>query len=114
MKAAIIQSISRSWKELIKEGQSLTFRKGQVLVYEGHSPYGIFVVHSGKIKFSEGGTPCVIEHVWESPDGKVVGLHHFFEQTPFCCTCTATQNCQVIFISKTQLLPFFEGFSPNH
>lgn len=87
----------------------MTFHKGQVFFYEGHTPYGLFVLKSGGVQFSKDETACGEEHLWSSPNGKVVGLHPFFDETPYCCTCTAKQDCKVIFISKTQLLNLKEA-----
>lgn len=104
MNETIFSSLKSHWDRLLQEGQKVSFRKGQVLFYEGHSPYGIFVVKSGKVRFSRGDHPCTLDHFWQSPRGKVIGVDHFPE-TPFCCTCTAVNDCQMLFISKTQLAP---------
>ena len=97
------------WSELLKEGQPLTFRKGQSLLYEGHTPYGIFVLQSGRVRFIKGSASCnAAEHLCPAPQGKVIGLHHFFSETPFCCSCNAETDCRLVFISKTQLMSCME------
>ncbi len=92
------------WGQLIRGGQALTFRKGQVLFYEGHIPYGVFVIESGKVRFQTGNKTCSDDHLKESRQGKVLGLKHFRTEAPFCCTCVCETDCQLIFISKTQLM----------
>lgn len=109
MNSKQLASLEKQWDRLVSEGQPLTFRKGQVLFYEGHTPYGLFVIQSGKVRFLRGDHPCDQNHLWSSPKGNVIGLHHFFDGPPFCCTCLASDDCQVIFISKTQLLPFVKS-----
>lgn len=106
MNEQILTSLKSRWADLLKRGQPLIFQKGQVLVYEGHDPYGIFVIQSGDIQFARGKSSCPEEHLWRSPKGNALGVDHFFDGSPFCCTCTAASDCRVVFISKTQLLPF--------
>lgn len=94
---------------MVEEGQPLVFHKGQCLFYEGHSPYGLFVLKSGRVRFQTSGE-CGKEHGWKSPSGgKVFGLRSFFDEIPYCCTCTALEDCEVLFISKTQLAPIGES-----
>ncbi|MDO8462547.1 MAG: cyclic nucleotide-binding domain-containing protein [Deltaproteobacteria bacterium] len=103
----VLSSLKEHWDHLLKEGQELSFRKGQALFYEGHVPYGIFVLRSGKVQFVRGDDSCGEEpHLVQASKGKIIGLSHFFEESPFCCTCVALSDCKLTFISKTQLHPF--------
>ena len=114
------------WKHLLKDGQPFSFKKGQVLFYEGHHPYGLFVLQSGDVKFSkeeEEGFPleegdrcqgCMEEHSPVLSKGRVLGLTPFFEGAPYCCTCTAKEDCRGIFISKTQLTRIMPSPDLNH
>ena len=106
MQEKTLASIRANLGELLKGGQKLTFRKGQVLFYEGHIPYGVFVIRSGSVNFEQGETPCKDEHLWVSTQGKVVGLRQVLDGTPSCCTSLATEDCETTFISKTLLLPY--------
>lgn len=101
-----LEALKAHWPELQKEGQKLTFRNGQVIFYEGHNAYGIFVIESGKVEFAKGARPCTDDHFWQTPTGEVIGLHHFLADTSYCCTCTALKNCRFVFISKSQLAPY--------
>ncbi len=105
MNESLFSSLQKHWAEITDRGQALTFRQGQTLFYEGHDPCGVFVVCSGQVKLSSSGAPCRRE-LWESPSGKVMGLFHLFSGSPFCCTGVAKTDCEVLFISKTQLMPF--------
>jgi len=111
MKGKNLPFLKEHWDDLLKQGQKLSFHKDQFLCYEGHEPYGIFVLWSGKVDFSQGETSCEEPHLCSFSQGKVIGLHHFFSKTPFCCSCVAVTYCQITFISKTQLLPYLKpGF----
>ncbi len=104
-------SLLQKLDPLLKEGQPLTFRKGQVLIYEGHHPYGIFILQSGKVSFYHDGGSCRQEHLQKTPLGKVLGLDFFLKDEISCCTCIVEEDCQVLFISKTQLMPYLESDS---
>lgn len=110
MKESFLKKIKEHWDELLKEGQTLKFGKGQVLFYEGHNPYGLFVIKSGKVRFTKDGKLCRGNHLWLTSKGDVVGFDSFFDGVPYCCTCTS-QDCQVVFVSKTQLLPYMTSVS---
>ena len=103
-----LKHLKHHWADLIREGQALSFHEGQSLYYEGHSPYGLFVLLSGKTHFQSNGS-CKQEHGWKAPLGKVLGFESFFEDAPYCCSCIAENDCKVVFISKTQLLPFHQS-----
>ena len=105
-----VSKLEKSWPALIKEGQPLTFKKGQALFYEGHSPYGIFLIQSGEVEFwKEDGNTTQDNHRYTIPQGEIIGLDVFASDEVHCCTCMASEDCQAVFISKTQLLPFFEN-----
>jgi CRP-like cAMP-binding protein len=99
----ILSKLRNRWEGLLAEGQKMSFQKGQTLFYEGHAPYGLFVLKSGKIRFERHSKACPEEHIWQSPEGKAIGLAHAIKKTPFCCTGVAVTSCAVVFISKTQL-----------
>lgn len=100
------------WNEAIARGQPLTFHKNQVLFYEGHLPYGIFLVRSGKVALSSGGEICAAES-WSAPQGKIFGISHVVSGSPFCCTGVAAEDCEVVFISKSRLVALLEGRSDD-
>lgn len=106
MNEKIPASLKNKWNEICSQAQLLSFRKGQTLFYEGHAPYGVFVIKSGKVQYSQGGNACAQEHIWNSPQGEVIGLYHLFSNTPYCCTGNAASDCETLFVSKTQLAHF--------
>ena len=75
----------RKW---VKEGELLHFKKGQVLFYEGHLPFGFFLLNKGTV------LPPPMED-------KTLGLLHLLSGTPYCSTCTAASDIEVLFFPKT-------------
>lgn len=115
----IVSKIEKHWEDLLSEGKSISFKSGQVLFYEGHSPYGVFILQKGRVKFrkreaeeapdslghdvSESDAHCREAHGPELKKGRVLGVAPFIHNQPYCCTCVAAEDCQAIFVSKTQL-----------
>ena len=62
---------------LIQAEQQLEYKAGQTIFYEGHQPYGIYIVRKGRVRFFHG------------PEGReekliqVVGPGHMFCEEPF-------------------------------
>ncbi len=104
--------LRKRWKDIVALGEALTFRAGQVLFYEGHEPYGIFVILSGLVEEVNSGKDCGREF-WSSPQGQVLGLSHILNGSPLCCTAVAATDCEVLFIPKTLLEPYFQQGIPG-
>ena len=105
MDGKIVSTLERCWGDLLAVGQEMVFSKGQVLFYEGHYPYGLFVLLSGEISFTKNGIQCRDHHLWQSPKGNVIGVESFTDDTPSCCTSTATDDCRVMFLPKSRIFP---------
>lgn len=90
------------WGIVVAQGQPLTFHAGQVLFYQGHYPYGVLLVKSGKVELINRGQSCAAES-WSTPQGNIFGISHVVSGSPFCCTGVAVTDCEVIFISKSEL-----------
>jgi len=92
------------WSDLIQASQELSFRKGQVLFYEGHIPYGLFVITSGRVDFSSTDrTTSFEEQSWKSPQGLVVGIDAALNGEPSCYTVVAAEDCKTLFLPKSAL-----------
>ncbi len=103
-----ISSLESQWETVRREGQPLSFRKGQVLFYEGHYPYGLFVLMSGQVSFTREGIPSGDDHRWPFLKREAIGVEALVKNEAYCCTCTAVRDCQAVFLSKTQLVPFLK------
>lgn len=102
MKEGVLHKIQNHWPQLKKQGQVIHYKKGQVLFYEGHLPYGIYVLKSGDLFFSRSEQKCVEEHWSQMVEDRVLGIENVLSQNPYLCTCKAKTDCDVIFISKAQ------------
>ncbi len=117
MTEQFISGLLGQWESLLSEGKEVSFRAGQIIAYEGHVPFGLFVLLSGEVRFShvdnQKEQPCDEDHLTSMPQGNVIGMESLFPGAQMCCTCTAKTDCNLIFISKTQLIPLIESQLPN-
>jgi CRP-like cAMP-binding protein len=104
MEGQTVSSAGLPWGDLIAQGQSLTFRSGQTLIYKDHIPYGAFVILKGRVELIGGERGCGREELRRIPQGEVVGLDSALKGSPSCCDVVASEDCRAVFISKTLLL----------
>jgi CRP-like cAMP-binding protein len=95
-----ISTLCRSLTKKAKEGAtSLYFEQGQFLFYEGHAPYGLYLLLSGKIELTFSSKPSM--QIDSAPT--ILGLFHIFQNQSYCCSCQAISPVHVVFIAKSQL-----------
>lgn len=81
--------------EIARDSTPVVYRKDQVLFYEGHIPYGLFIIKEGNISLSSGGIKSE-----NAAHSSVVGFQHVLDQSPYCSTCTAVTEVKAVFLSK--------------
>jgi len=97
--------IKKKWNEKKLKGHRLTFKEGQVLFYEGHFPYGFYILNAGAVLFQCEGGLCSKSHHEFWGEKRVIGLEPFLKNIPYSCTCLADSSCELVFISKTECFP---------
>ncbi|MCK5101632.1 MAG: Crp/Fnr family transcriptional regulator [Cyclobacteriaceae bacterium] len=85
-----------------------TYRKGQVIYYEGNYPQGIFCIYHGKIKISTIGRKGKEQIVKFKGRGEVLGYRALLNDEPYNATATAISDCEVCHISKNAFLDTLE------
>ncbi|GEM_PF-2542897 len=105
MEVHALQAIEKEWQRLSRAGQPLHFRPQQILFYEGHAPYGIYVLREGEVQCLVNGQPCTSAHRVQTPIGDIFGLRHLLANVAHDCTCQAQTDADVMFISKALLFP---------
>lgn len=93
--------------ELKEEGEKLRFAKGQILFYQEHEPYGLFVLKKGEVSLlrqkKDARAPTV-----DKPADKLLGLTHLLTNTPYCSSCRADEEVEVVFFPKGALTQFLQ------
>jgi signal-transduction protein with cAMP-binding, CBS, and nucleotidyltransferase domain len=70
------------------------FKPGQIIYYEGHMPYGLFILLEGKIEILNNGSSDKLE------TGAVLGVNSFLNSQGYSATAKAITECKVSFLSK--------------
>lgn len=71
------------------------FKPGQIIFYEGHIPYGLFILLDGTIEI------CV-DNTSEKLEGcAILGINSFLNTRYYPVTAKAITTCKVNFLSKT-------------
>lgn len=84
-----------------KNATPIFFKSGQTLFYEGHKPYGLFIIQEGRVIFEKSGKAHD-----ESLETKILGLQHLISNTPYCASCKAATPVKAIFVPKGILKKF--------
>lgn len=85
------------------KGTPLSFEKDQILFYQGHLPFGIFLVEDGRIQHKTL-TPSGREKiVGDSTNQDVIGLDDLLENKPYTFTAVTLTPSRVSFISRLQV-----------
>lgn len=99
---AMVERVLHHWQKLLGEGSVMEFKKGQVLFYAGHVPYGAFVLVSGSVALAA-------EDVKQRRHAKALTLYEPFGLDlltlglAYPCTAIAEKDACVLFLSKAAL-----------
>ena len=94
--------LCNSLDRLINDGNPVHYRKGQVIFYEGHHPCGFYLLKQGRVSLKEseaGARPKM-----HPTEDKLLGLVHLLSETPYCSTCMAEDDVDVVFIPKAAVI----------
>lgn len=82
----------------------ITYKKGQILFYQGTRPMGLFCVHSGKVKVSQS-TPKGGEQIlYISKEDDFLGYRALLSEERYAATATVTEESCISFIPKEDFL----------
>lgn len=77
-----------------------TYKRGQVIFYEGNIPYGLHIVCQGKVKIYKSGAGGRQQIVRLGGDGDVLGYRALLAEEPYTATAEAIEDCRVCFVDK--------------
>lgn len=97
----ILSSLSASERSLFDEyTESLTFKKGKLIFYEGGIPTGVFLVGSGRAKIYKTGLDGKDQIFYVYKAGDLLGYHALLCNEQYEDSCEALEDCKILFISK--------------
>lgn len=79
------------------------YKKDQNLFVEGNPPFGLYCLHSGKVKITKtalNGKETIIRLV---SSGDILGHRSLFSDSPYTATATALEDAIVCFVSKSTI-----------
>lgn len=89
--------------ELSSDKISNNYKVDQNLFVEGNPPFGLYCLHSGKIKItktSRSGKETIVRLV---KSGEILGHRSLFSDSPYSATATALEDAVVCFVSKATI-----------
>lgn len=73
-----------------------TYGKGQIIFYEGHLPYGIFILTTGDVEIKYGNSK-----IERATSPSFLGYSAFINKTVYSATVRATTYCEAYFLSTS-------------
>jgi CRP-like cAMP-binding protein len=90
--------------ELNKDKIPNLYKKDQNLFVEGNPPFGLYCLHSGKVKVTKtnaAGRETIVRLVGP---GDILGHRSLFSDTPYSATAKVLEDSVICFVSKTTVL----------
>lgn len=83
-----------------QKGIPLSFEKDQVLFYQGHQPFGVFILEDGRIQHKTQTASGREKIVGDSTIQDVIGLDDLLANKPYTFTAVTMAPSRVSFISR--------------
>ena len=90
-------------EQIAKGITSVGYKEGQTIFYQGHIPYGLFIIKKGKVHLTNHKT----EVAGDDSLPAILGWAHLLKETPYCSSCVAKTDVHAIFLPKEPLLVAF-------
>ncbi|OGW84381.1 MAG: hypothetical protein A3C35_07140 [Omnitrophica bacterium RIFCSPHIGHO2_02_FULL_46_11] len=103
MKTTIpLEKVKKYLADLVQAEERVNYKPGQTLFYEGHKPYGIYILRKGRIRLfkkKNGGEELlkIIE------PAQTLGEDEFLESKPFAYSAKAETDVSVSFFSRASM-----------
>ena len=95
------------WRGTLPPGQ---YRKGQALFYQGHYPYGIFLIHSGRLELHDQRKEIALP--FELGKGMLIGYELLQTEAPYPYTGIVAEDLEASFLDISLFLEWFSRRNP--
>lgn len=92
-------------EEFTQHKTTNTYKKGQVIFYEGNQAYGIYCILSGRVKLYKSGMDGRQQIVRIASPGDIVGYRSLFAEEPYHATAEALEDATICCIDKNSFFP---------
>lgn len=97
----ILSSLSQKEQQLLQEhGDTLTFKRGKLIFYEGGIPTGVFLLQDGKAKIYKTGLDGKDQIFYVYKAGDLLGYHALLCDEHYEDSCEALEDCKILFIRQ--------------
>lgn len=96
--------------ELSEHKTTNTYKKGQVILYEGNQAFGLYCVFTGKVKLYKTGVDGRQQIVRIAGPGDLLGYRSLFADEPYHATAEALEDASICCIDKQA---FFSVLNKN-
>lgn len=100
-----IKNLEKNLDTIATCGGVVHYQKSHIIFYEGHIPYGFYILKRGEVQLSR--TTMAGNKVALPDNSKnIFGLFHLITNTPYCATAQAKSDAEMIFVPKSVVLEF--------
>jgi CRP/FNR family transcriptional regulator len=91
---------SQELSSLSESKTHVTFKKGQMIFYEGNHPQGLYCIHSGKVKVHKLGHDGKDQILRLSKKGNILGYRALLSDDNYQASATALEDSSICFFPK--------------
>ena len=92
-------------QEFNKHKTTNTYKKGQVVFYEGNQPFGVYCIFAGRVKVYKSGIDGRQQIVRIAGPGDMIGYRSLFAEEPYQGTAEALEDTEICCIDKNAFFP---------
>ena len=82
-----------------------TYKKSQIIFYEGNNAFGLYCIYSGRVKLYKTGTDGRQQIVRIAGPGDIVGYRSLFVDEPYHATAEALEDAVICCLDKNSFFP---------
>lgn len=107
---SIISQLQRACLDRVHNSSRIEYKKGQALFYEGHTPCGALLLHSGEVELYQDDKEGKSKLIGHLPLLYVIGVDLILAELSYPFTAIAKRNSLISFIPKDEIRKYLTKF----
>lgn len=103
---------AKALKECSDHKTTNTYKKSQIIFYEGNQPYGLYCIFSGRVKLYKSGVDGKQQIVRIAGPGDLLGYRALFSEEPYTATAETLEDATICCVDKNTFFPLI-GRNPD-
>ncbi len=100
--SSIFCVLSKTELSILSQSKShISYKKGQMIFYEGNHPLGLYCIYSGKVKIHKLGHDGKDQILRLAKNGSVIGYRALLSDDNYHASATAIEDSQICFFPKS-------------